>query len=174
MDTEFCLLPRRHDENIHCSFEAFNDSIPAPRRCELCGALLEQTERTVLEKTTLEDGLWALADVAERIGPVAISVLLLRLRYPRVSSREIARRLNLSAIQNYRLYLRVLRSDSRLARIMRGMGAKTRGLQGGRKRGAGPSPKTVAPERAALETLEAVRSPSAVPPEPSAGPLATQ
>lgn len=107
--------------------------VAAPARCPMCGALREQTERTLLDNLTLEEGISALADVAENFGPVALSVLLLRTRYPRLSGREIAARAGLTPATNFRLFKRVLRSNPRLAHIMRGAGVKARGLEGGRK-----------------------------------------
>lgn len=113
----------------------------APERCPYCGALCEtqetQGERALLDTLTLEEGIWAVADTAEKFGPVVISVLLLRTRYPRASGREIARRLGISATGNYRAYLRAYRENPRLAKLMQDMNTKTRGLAGGRKPGAG-------------------------------------
>lgn len=115
---------------------ALHDDIPSPDCCPYCGALNETQGRTaLLDKLTLQEGIWALADTAERFGPAVIAVLLLRTRYPHESGRKIARRLGLSAAGTFRAYLRAYRENPRLAAIMRGCGTKTRGLAGGRKPG---------------------------------------
>lgn len=105
----------------------------------MCGQIRMDSERTLTERTPAEKVLFALGDVVEEYGPLAVGLLLLRCRRPRNSCRDLARTLGISSAGGYRLYRRILYSNPELARYIRGA-AKTRGMSGGRKYAGGRKP----------------------------------
>lgn len=125
-----------YEHDSHSDSKLKLEAIPDDPRCPYCGGLLVQQERTFLDKTTIEEGLFALADTLERYGVYAVGALLLRCRYPRESGAKLSRRLGITRVEFFRLYSRVCREAPAVAKIIRGY-EKTRGRAGGRKsRGA--------------------------------------
>lgn len=104
--------------------------VPDAERCPYCGALSssadEPNDAAALEVLRFMAALYD-------IEPLYPNLVLLRVRYPLASNRELAGRLGITPTACYRLWQRLKAYSPVLARFARGDGTKTRGKDGGRK-----------------------------------------
>ena len=105
--------------------------IPAPPRCELCGALLEDAGHDTPETTEdLASLLRSMADmyVAD---PRILGLIMLRVRFPSASQREIAARLKISPARMTQIMHEIEAISSPLSDALRIIVAGNNEHQGG-------------------------------------------